>query len=203
MRLLAIVLLAFAGMGSVAATAGARSRGPCDPQGSTTIRENSRARVFFYGETYYGCSYRSGRKVMLWEENHTSSCSCTVSQVRLKGDTVALQTVDEVPHMSVVWDSLLVVNLRLGRILLDHGLRRNREIAHLVLKANGSVGWLERDPARSIPSRPPTYRIRRHDERGFATLDAGTGAAAPHRIDLRRSTLYWTKAGRERHARLR
>jgi hypothetical protein len=190
---------------SYAATKLARVQRSCDPKGSTTVAQDAVGR--FYSITtnrrsgpltrtyWYVCAFKQG------------------ASRRLR--YVALPT--RGPGRAIPWDSSAKVSGRyvaffvfnasdLGSVKVidmvtghqSFSARADTDLDHanqLVLKANGSVGWIEYVPRQA----GTIWYVRRHDSTGTATVDSGS-AIDPKSLAAGGSWLYWTNAGSPRSA---
>jgi hypothetical protein len=79
-------------------------------------------------------------------------------------------------------------------------LREDRAATAIVLRPNGSLGWIARSGGCAGTDR---YWVKRRDSRGRATLDQGDGEHAPHDLTRAGRMLRWIRDGIVRTATLR
>lgn len=165
---------------------------PCVARGSATVAKSLQARIYERGEddrVLIGCNRRNGRRSVLarW-----FSCGCSIAdepdpQVWLAGRHVAVNQYFCPPDASPCRGSLRVFDLRTGRGTYD---AVTGALIDLVIKPNGSIGYLL------------GQQLYRFDSRGPTLLDEGPGIDGGS-LAVNRTRLYWLHDNMARTASLR
>lgn len=156
---------------------------PCSSTAPATTRAKSlQARVYERGgddEVLVGCNRLSGRRTVLarW-----FSCECSIAdepdpQVWLAGHHVAVNQYFCPPDASPCNGTLRVFDLRTGRTRYS---AITGSLIDLVIKPNGSIGYLLGQQLYRIDSRGPTL------------LDEGSGIDSGS-LAVNRTRLYWLR----------
>jgi hypothetical protein len=180
----------------------------CRPAHTRTVADNGRVRVYATNsyDEYFGCSYRSGRRIAMGYESGSSSGDFTVGPIRLARDTVAWQEREGHDYVEGYWENALYVrNARTAKRLHAIELKRGASVTAVVVKPDGAVAWLSvRDVTPEGAAEPVfEYRLNRYDLGGLEQLDRGTGDAAPRSLRRNGSRIEWMRRGVARTARLR
>ena len=193
MRLLRLTPLVLCLLLPASAAAAPPAAAPCAAKAAaTTWAKSLQARVYVRGgdnEVLVGCNRLSGRRTVLarW-----FSCECSIAdepdpQVWLAGRHVAVNQYFCPPDASPCRGTLRVFDLRSGRALYG---AVTGALIDLVIKPNGSIGYLL---GRQL------YRI---DSRGPTLLDEGPGIDGGS-LAVNRTRLYWLHDNVPRTASLR
>jgi hypothetical protein len=190
-------------------SAGARAH-QCGAKGGRTVAANGFGRVFERRDSVYSCGYRRGTVHLLGAKYDCGSSSACggVTIVKLAERWVGLAEFASDGSETISW--VTVVNMSSGHTLHSHregGIsadgQRNTLAGTdaLVLKRNGSVGWIEVVEHSPQPSgEPPLIReVHRFDETGHALLDT---APKLRRLRLHGTTMTWLHEGEPRSAPL-
>jgi hypothetical protein len=195
---------------AISVTAASASVPRCGPKHARTLKENRYVRVFNGRDDVFACGKRSGKMRRLAPKYDCSSSSACggLTAVKLARNCVgfAARRGDQFETVS----SVASLNLRTGRTIHSYkhgGLSGDGQtntmvgVGSLLLKSNGSVGWLEsvfRSPAP--PGEPPgRIEVHRFDSAGHALLDEGQKISRLRRHD---SMMLWVNAGKTKSARL-
>ena len=193
MRLLRLTPLFLCLLLPASAAAAPPAAAPCTAKtAATTWAKSLQARVYVRGgdnEVLVGCNRLSGRRTVLarW-----FSCECSIAdepdpQVWLAGRHVAVNQYFCPPDSSPCRGTLRVFDLRSGRGIYA---AVTGALIDLVIKPNGSIGYLL---GRQL------YRI---DSRGPTLLDEGSGIDGGS-LAVNRTRLYWLHDNVPRTASLR
>ena len=193
MRLLRLTPLVLCLLLPASAAAAPPAAGPCTAKtAATTWAKSLQARVYVRGgdnEVLVGCNRLSGRRTVLarW-----FSCECSIAdepdpQVWLAGRHVAVNQYFCPPDASPCRGTLRVFDLRSGRGLYG---AVTGALIDLVIKPNGSIGYLLGQQLYRIDSRGPTL------------LDEGPGIDGGS-LAVNRTRLYWLHDNVPRTASLR
>jgi hypothetical protein len=196
-KFILLVSLLSAGLALAPADGNGQGKRRCGPAGAHTVKSNKYGRVFNRRGNVYACAYAGGQPHLLGEKYDCgSSSSCGgVSDVVLAGRWVGIAWFLE--DQSSVISSVEVRRLRTGRTLHRRDSTDSNPGA-LVLRPNGSVGWLEVVPR--LPTVPALTEVHRFDTTGHAVLDSGDDI---HQLALHGAVMTWVNAGEEKSARLR
>ena len=202
-------VVAISAVGAMAASAGGRagqrsaSRG-CYPEGSRTIAQDKAGRFYSTmsgtgrsARTYwYVCAFRQGTS---WKLGYTGAPTRGPgfpipwdSSARVSGRYVAFF----VFQPGGPFGQVEVIDMVTGRPTFSSHV--NTDFGHtnqLVLKANGSVGWMGYVSSQTGTS----WEVDRHDSTGTATLDSGS-EIEPKSLAAGGPWLYWTNGGSPRSA---
>jgi hypothetical protein len=201
---LIVVVLACVGA-ALPGTAGAATA--CAKKGSKTVAASERARIYTQKGTgqekgsvlYFGCWYSNERRTKIYtagdpDVDHAGT-------FRLAEKFVGFETETADPTGGESDASVQVFNLKTGKRVASELVGDNNATFHsvtaLVVKANGSFGWIEAATAASQVNR----RVKARDKSGLRLLDDGTDIR-PDSLALAGSTLYWTRGGAPRSASL-
>lgn len=208
-----IVLLASSTVG--AASSSHKASPKCPPRGAEpTWLANEQAVVYALPERvthrdpnepevlpveFFGCAYGHSRIFDLGQPSFSSSSGCGgVEPEALAGTTVAYEV--NCPREMKVRDLVNGRVLRRLRIGPGPGVRTELGYAEtVVVKANGSVAWIEDDTGSEL--RTTEYTVEAIDSSGRRVLAAGTDIA-PHSLARAGDTLYWTQGGKPMSASL-
>jgi hypothetical protein len=168
---------------------------PCAQAGSKTLAANGSVRVFSQGAFVYGCSQRTGRRSRL---GRSALCigAARVGPVVVAGDDAAYGL--ERCGVDTGFTQVVVKRLTDGRELRSDaaitgplGVESYETVASLVVKGDGSVAWIA--SGRSIVGKGPSpVEVHKHDARGLALLDSGSGIARGS-LRLHGSKLTWKR----------
>jgi hypothetical protein len=188
----------------------AAAKGRCGPARAHTVESNRYGRVYNYRQVVWGCAYSGGKPHALGTKYDCGSSSTCggVNGVVLAGRWVGVTAYDSDGSTSVA--SVEVRRLRSGRTLRlfreggfsSDGQRNTFALfGALVLKPNGSAGWLAavRHSPRPPGEGPSTREVHRFDTRGRAVLDTGLEIKD---LILHGSTMTWTNAGAQKSGTL-
>lgn len=185
----------------------------CARKGSKTEEASRHARVYSVRRVqddavtrrWYGCLYRTQRRVHLGDVGPAGMFSDRISPVRLAGRYVATAAEYTASTGDALGALIQVRDLRSGALVQrfqSPGDPNTYDVTDLELRSNGSVAWI----ARIIQGMPATttYEVRRFPttESHSTILDAGTGIG-PRSLALSGRTLYWTHDGAPRSTILR
>ena len=217
---LVLALLSAIAVEARAATPAQASRGEiCSSTGSRTVYATSLGRVFtkprrvrepvrggprFY-TAHYSCAHRYNRRFLLAESEFAGEDE--YGPFRFAGPFLAYAFFPSCAACEERQGSVMVQSLRTGRHLYDaeaieHLDTGDESVTDLVVKRNGSVAWI------AIHDDPPAtdgeqdIEVNKRDRSGRARLDTGPGLG-PRSLELRGSTLSWSKAGQRVSATLR
>ena len=192
MRLFRFALLVACLVVPTSAAAAPSAAPPCRAGGSSTVAKSLQARIYEHGgddRTLVGCNRLSGRRTVLarWFD-----CGCSIAdepapQVWLAARQVAVNEYFCPPDASPCSGTLRVFGLRTGRALYSAA---TGTLIDLVIKPNGSIGYLLGQQL---------YRI---DSRGPLLLDEGPGIDGGS-LAVNRTRLYWLHDNLPRTASLR
>ena len=180
------------------------------------IKKTREAHVVEKDSGWYGCASRVGRPYRLPDLDTPSAIEfgdgTVPNKIRLSGVFVAYEryTLYTAGQAGDSDTDLYVVDLRTGKAVIKQraiapvGDVEDTEIADVVLKRNGSVGWIGRRENFDQDEVAVDYEVLRFSRdgssRGRATVDAGTkinGRSLTLSADRRK--MRWKKAG-ERHS---
>jgi hypothetical protein len=197
------------GVASASADGHSRAKPRCGPAKAHTVKSSKYGRVFKRRGKVYGCSYSGGKPHFLgFKYDCGSSTACGgVNLVKLSGPWVGVGEFQSDGSTSVAWVSVL--SLRTGRVL--HRFREggrssdSNAFAHvqaIVLKTNGSIGWITSvEHVPRPPDEPPlTREVHRFDTTGHALLDTGPEIES---LDRRESVMTWVNEGQAKSAPLK
>ena len=185
----------------------------CDAKRSRTEEASRYARVYSVRRVqddavtrrWYGCLYRTQRRVHLGDVGPAGMFSDRISPVRLAGRYVATAAEYTASTGDAQGALIQVRDLRSGALVQrfqSPGDPNTYDVTDLELRSNGSVAWI----ARIIQGMPATttYEVRRFPatESHSTILDAGP-AIGRRSLALSGPTLYWTRDGALRSTTLR
>lgn len=212
-RLVAVAAVTGCLVAATAISSAGASASPlrCGPKHARTLKENKYVRVFAGRDDVFACGKRSGKVRRLAPKFDCSSSSACggLTVVRLARNCVGFSARrgDQFETVS----SVVSLNLRTGRTihsythggLSDDG-RTNTMVGvgSLLLKSNGSLGWLESVHRSPAPPGEPSGRteVHRFDSTGHALLDKGEKISELRRRDSR---MLWVDSGQTKSATLK
>jgi hypothetical protein len=185
------------------APAGAQTRLPktprsCHPAHATTLAASQYARVFRVRALIpstrtrltYGCLLSRGRPVRF----HLPDFPTGYGPIALAGRYVAYGSYSDCAAGFCDPNEVVVQDLRSGRRSFVDGPLRVGEVTDLVLRATGSVAWIQSQFDETGTIQPGLQVVKA--ERGAAAVVLAEGTdVARGSLALARTTLYWTKAG--------
>jgi hypothetical protein len=164
-------------------------RSSCAERDSTTVRDNSVARVYRDGDdAFYSCSKRTGHREFLGDD-----VMGTVAEIRLRGHWVAyafeycLDALGDECERGIALE-----DVRSGRTRYSEAVPW--DLVRIVLRRNGSLAWAVDDGLEVAVYRRAAGRRQ--------PLDRGEGIEVGS-LRLRGSTLSWVNGGARRSAELR
>jgi hypothetical protein len=164
----------------------------CDTTGRS-VAGNALVRVYRHRDVVYACSRENGRRMRLGDDYPGSSSGFAwVRPLVVAGRLVAWQANEGRPQEALGPQRFAIADVRGGRRLVDRRVAPPG-VGEVVLRANGSAAWIERDEQAAGAT------LRRRDPSGEAVLAQGDvrGLALAER-----SALYWTEAGVPRSGHL-
>jgi hypothetical protein len=175
----------------------------CSPAGSQTLASSRSSRVYSLGGKAYACLDSNGKTYKL------GSATLCIGGVRAgpfalaAGDVAYGATSCGVDFSS----SEVIVRSLVDGHTLRHAPATNRSLVEqegglqsLVLKADGSVGWIATE--QSLGTHQRLLQLFKDDNGGLKLLDSGLGLL-PSSLKLSGSQLTWRDNARSRHATLR
>jgi hypothetical protein len=154
----------------------------------------------FEGEGFFGCAYGHPRRTFELGPPESSSAASFggVAPKALVGTIVAYEHLN--PREMTVRDlrnGRILRRLPIGKRSAADNTRGPGSAQSVVLKADGSVAWIDRFKREATPGSPLTteYEVEAIDGAGTRVLAVGTDIA-PKSLALAGSTLYWTQGGK-------
>ncbi|MDX6201562.1 MAG: hypothetical protein QOJ83_1062 [Frankiales bacterium] len=203
--LLVAVLTAVLPESAEAASISAGAKPRCGPSGTRTLAANHFGRVFERRDSVYSCGYRrrAVHRIGAKYDCGSSSACGGVTIVKLAERWVGFAEFFSDGSTTVSW--VAVVNMSSGHTLHKHreggyssdGQRTTDAVTDaIVLKRNGSIGWIE--AVTQLP-RPSFGEVHRFDRTGHALLDT---ASKIRRLRLQGTSMTWLHDGEPRSAPL-
>lgn len=202
-----VAVAAVVAVPAVRADATSHSHARCAPAHARTLASSKYARAFKRGDFVYVCDRRSGKTLRLGTTRTEcmSSSGCDgVDLVTLSGRWVGYEYFRQ--DVSTATSEITVMSFRSGRVLhrfrvggISHdGDNAVARTAVLLLKRNGSAGWLSL--VRRLPKAAPAssvHEVHRFDRTGHAVVDSAIAGSNMDISGLRLdgSVLSWLKMG--------
>lgn len=185
------------------------------------VKKSREAHIVEKDDHWYGCAARVGRPYRLPGLDRVSSIEfddgTVPSHITLSGVFVAYERYTLYPAGGAgdTQTDLYVVALRTGKAVVKQesvapsgAQTEDRDITDLVLKRNGSVGWIGRRQNYDENPMVQTYEVQRFSrdgsDPGRAAVDSGDDINGKSlTLSADRERMRWKKDGERRSARLR
>lgn len=210
-----LVLVVAAAFLFLTPASGAQRRPACSSAGSKTVKATERARVFskrgrlgsYRVTRLYGCLYGRNARFRLSILGEPGIFVTSVPHIRLVGNFVGYAEEYEGPAGGR-YGQIRVRSLRTGvESFTETGappdsedITTTRNITDLELRATGAAAWIVEVPL-ATGAEQSTFQVHMRGAGGRTMLDAGPDVV-PDSLALSGSTLYWTRGGLPRSARL-
>ncbi|MDX6689108.1 MAG: hypothetical protein QOG15_565 [Solirubrobacteraceae bacterium] len=189
----ALALAVLATASATAAPAAARaSKRTCHPAHTKTLMASARVRVFESNTTHatYGCLLSRKRPHRFYVPDFPTG----YDPIAVAGRFVAYGAYSDCAAGFCDPNGVIVQDLRTGHVTFADASLRVATVHSLVLRANGSVAWIQ-SSFNELGSFLPGFAVVKV-QRGQppVILDSGP-TVAPDSLALAGGTLYWTKDG--------
>jgi hypothetical protein len=188
-------------------------------KGGKITHKSKEAHVFEKNDRWYGCAAKVGRPYLLPGLDRVSEGKggdgTVPVNVQLAGVFVAYEryTIYPAGGAGDTQTDIYVVDLRNGKVVVDQDARapsgqvEDYDVADLVLKRNGSIGWITEHTTFAQYPATTNYEVYRFSRErataGRALLDSGADIVRDSlTLSADRRTLLWTKGTEARSAPL-
>ena len=193
-----VLALALTGPAPVGAQPSKRDRG-CHPLHTRTLAATAHARVFasrrFIPETRtrvtYGCLLSRTRPFRFYRADFPTG----FAPIALAGRYVAYGAYSDCAASFCDPNSVVLQDLKNGKVRLADGPLRVADVSDLVLRAKGSLAWIGTSFDAQGAVQPGVQVVKAERGQPPVVLDAGLDVARGS-LALAGTRLYWTKAGR-------
>lgn len=188
-------------------------------KGGKITHKTKESHVFQKRDHWYGCASRVGRPYLLPGLGRVSAADfedgTVPDNLRLAGVFVAYERYTLYPAAGPgdTQTDIYVVDLRSGQVVVDEeartptGQQEDRWVNDLVLKRNGSIGWISTHWTYAQNPGVVNYEVHRFSREpsapGRATVDSGSDIEQQSlELGADRRTMTWTRGGKRRSAPL-